>query len=179
MRRATGRGSGQAGEWKGELVLDKGELSGKATMVMTEMARRARIMARRRRHIPPITDDNFHEEWNKFKMGLDASEDDIAKAESCGNGNLSRASRTAAAIEVPSRPRCACRCGCRRRPGRRIQCPGCGHLVGPGCDPVPCWNQQTGACHVCAQGNPQENIGEAARAPHPGAAGRWVGLRRA
>ena len=86
-------------------------------------------------------------------------------------GNLSRASRTAAAIEVPSRPRCACRCGCRRRPGRRIQCPGCGHWVGPGCDPVPCWNQQTGACHVCAQGNPQENIGEAARAPHPGAAG--------
>ena len=41
------------------------------------MARRARIMARRRRHIPPITDDNFHEEWNKFKMDLDASEDDI------------------------------------------------------------------------------------------------------
>ena len=77
MRRATGRGSGQAGEWKGELVRDKGELSGKATMVMTEMARRARIMARRRRHIPPITDDNFHEEWNKFKMDLDASEDDI------------------------------------------------------------------------------------------------------
>ena len=34
-------------------------------------------MARRRRHIPPITDDNFHEEWNKFKMDLDASEDDI------------------------------------------------------------------------------------------------------
>ena len=27
---------------------------------------------------------------------------------------------------------------------------------------MPCWNQQTGACHVCAQGNPQENIGEAA-----------------
>ena len=45
------------------------------------MARGARIMARRRRHIPPITDDNFHEEWNKFKMDLDASEDDIAKAE--------------------------------------------------------------------------------------------------
>ena len=128
-------------------------------------------MARRRRHIPPITDDNFHLEWNKFKMDLDASEDDIAKAESCGNGNLSRASRTAAAIEVHSRPFCACQCGCRRRPSRRIQCPGCGHLVGPGCDPEPCWNQQTGACHVCAQGNPQENISEAPRAPHPGAAG--------
>ena len=65
------------------MVPDKGELSGKATMVMTEMARRARIMARRRRHIPPITDVNFHEEWNKFKMDLEASEDDdIAKADS-------------------------------------------------------------------------------------------------
>ena len=197
------------------------------------MARRARIMARRRRHIPPITDDNFHEEWNKFKMDLDASEDDIVytffareqnsllflcriwrllvvrepPSDSDGErprrinrvvqspqhlwdvgcriymtavpdvfrtwrtGNLSRASRTAAAIEVPSRPLCACRCGCRKRPSRRIQCPGCGQLVGPGCAPEPCWNQQTGACHVCTQGNPQENIGEAARAPHPGAAG--------
>ena len=74
---ARQRGSGQSGEWKGELVPDEGELSGKATVVMTEMARRARIMARRRRHIPPIADDNFHEEWNKFKMDLDASEDDI------------------------------------------------------------------------------------------------------
>ena len=187
-------------------------------------------MARRRQHIPPITDDNFHEESNKFKMNLEASEDDIVytsfargllflcriwrllvirepPSDSDGEtprringvvqspqhlwdvgsriymtavpdvfrawrtGNLSRASRTAAAIEVPSNPRCACRCGCRRRPGRRFQCPGCGHWVGPGCDPVPCWNQQTGACHVCAQGNPQENIGEAARAPHPRAAG--------
>ena len=75
MRRATGRGSGQAGkreDGKGELVPDKGELSGKATMVMTEMGRMARIMARRRRHIPPITDDNFHEGWNKFKMDPDA-----------------------------------------------------------------------------------------------------------
>ena len=161
---ARQRASGQSGERKGELVPDTGEV--------TKMARRARIMARRRRHIPPITDDNFDEEWNKFKMDLEASEDDdIAKAESCGNDNLSRESRTAAAIEVPSRPRCACRCGCRRRPGRRIQCRGCGHWVAPGCDPVPCWNQQTGACHVCAQGNPEENIGEAARAPHLGAAG--------
>ena len=184
------------------------------------MARRARIMARRRRHIPPITDDNFHEEWNKFKMDLDASEDDIVytffareqnsllflcriwrllvvrepPSDSDGErprrinrvvqspqhlwdvgcriymtavpdvfrtwrtGNLSRASRTAAAIEVPSRPLCACRCGCRKRPGRRIQCPGCGRLVGPGCAPVPCWNQQTGACHLCAEGNPQEKF---------------------
>ena len=66
---ARQRASGQSGEWKGELVPDTGEV--------TKMARGARIMARRRRHIPPITDDNFHEEWNKFKMDLDASEDDI------------------------------------------------------------------------------------------------------
>ena len=66
---ARQRASGQSGERKGELVPDTGEV--------TKMARRARIMARRRRHIPPITDDNFHEEWNKFKMDLDASEDDI------------------------------------------------------------------------------------------------------
>ena len=71
---ARQRASGQSGEWKGELVPDTGEVP--------NMARRARIMARRRRHIPPITDDNFHEEWNKFNMDLDASEDDIAKAES-------------------------------------------------------------------------------------------------
>ena len=147
---ARQRASGQSGERKGEPAPDTGEV--------TKMARRARIMARRRRHIPPITDDSFHEEWNNFKMDLDASEDDIAKAESCGNGNLSRASRTAAAIEVPSRPLCACRCGCRKRPSRRIQCPGCGRLVGPGCAPVPCWNQQTGACHLCAEGNPQEKF---------------------
>ena len=64
---ARKRASGQAGGWKAELVPDKGELSGK--------------VARARRHIPPITDDNFEEEWYKFEMGLEASEDDdIAKA---------------------------------------------------------------------------------------------------
>ena len=69
MRRAIGRGIGQSGEWKVELVPDipdKGELSGK--------------VARARRHIPPITDENFKEEWAKFEMDLEASEDeDIAK----------------------------------------------------------------------------------------------------
>ena len=85
------RASGQSGGWKVGLVPDKGELSGKATMVMTEMARRARIIAKRRRHIPPITDENFKEEWAKFEMDMEASEDedvianwpkyDIAKAE--------------------------------------------------------------------------------------------------
>ena len=58
----------QAGEWKVELVPDKGELSGK--------------VARARRHIPPITDENFKEEWAKFEMDLEALEgEDIAKAE--------------------------------------------------------------------------------------------------
>ena len=74
------------------MVRDKGELSGKAArasslMSMTEMARRARKMAERRRHTPPITDENFKEEWAKFEMDVEASEDediakyDIAKAE--------------------------------------------------------------------------------------------------
>ena len=54
--------SGQAGEWKVELVPDKGELSGK--------------VARARRHIPPITDENFKEEWAKFEMDMEASEDE-------------------------------------------------------------------------------------------------------
>ena len=85
---ARKRSSGQAGGWNVELVPDKRELSGK--------------VARARRHIPPITDDNFEEEWHNFEMDPEASEDDdIAKAESCGNDNLSRESRTAAAIEVP------------------------------------------------------------------------------
>ena len=88
---ARKRASGQAGGWKGELVPDKGELSGKATMVMTEMARRARIMARRRRHIPPITDDNFEEEWNKFETDLEASEsEDYAKAEAKANTSINQ-----------------------------------------------------------------------------------------
>ena len=64
---ARKRAIGQAGGWKVELVPDKGELSGK--------------VARARRHIPPITDENFKEEWAKFEMDLEASEDeDIAKA---------------------------------------------------------------------------------------------------
>ena len=58
------------------MVPDKGELSGKAMMVMTEMARRARKMARRRRHVPPIADENFKEEWAKFEMDMEASEDE-------------------------------------------------------------------------------------------------------
>ena len=38
--------------------------------------------------------------------------------------------------EFATRSLCTCTCGCRRRPGRRISCPGCETLVGPGC----CWD---------------------------------------
>ena len=44
-----------------------------------------------------------------------------------------------------ARPLCTCRCGCRRRPGRRETCPGCGERVGPGC----CWDAQYDSCHEC------------------------------
>ena len=66
-------------------------------------------------------------------------------------------------VEMPTRPLCACRCGCTKRPGQRIQCPreGCRRWVGPGCHPTPCWNPQTNSCHMCAQGNPQEPVGQA------------------
>ena len=59
------------------MVPDKGELSGK--------------VARARRHIPPITDEKFKEEWVKLEMDLEASGDediakyDIAKAEARAN----------------------------------------------------------------------------------------------
>ena len=46
---------------------------------------------------------------------------------------------------VFGRLRCMCRCGCKRSPGcRRIECPGCGYHVGPGC----CWTED-GICHLC------------------------------
>ena len=57
---------------------------------------------------------------------------------------------SAARHSAPSRggrPRCKCRCGCQRRPGRRIECPGCYHQVGPGC----CWNEELELCHLCVQ----------------------------
>ena len=48
-------------------------------------------------------------------------------------------------VEMPTRPLCACRCGCTKRPGQRIQCPreGCRRWVGPGCHPTLCWNPRT------------------------------------
>ena len=44
------------------------------------------------------------------------------------------------------RYRCVCRCGCRRLPGRRIECPVCLYHVGPGC----CWSDESSMCHRCA-----------------------------
>ena len=68
-------------------------------------------------------------------------------------------------VEMPTRrPLCACRCGCTKRPGQRIQCPreGCSRRwVGPGCHPTPCWNPRSNPCHMCALGNPQEPVGQA------------------
>ena len=46
---------------------------------------------------------------------------------------------------APARPMCCCACGCRRKPGRRIPCPGFEHLVGPG----GCWSDEHGRCHMC------------------------------
>ena len=45
--------------------------------------------------------------------------------------------------------RCTCKCGCRRRPGRRITCPRCLRNVGPGCYLEPCWDGAAGCCHMC------------------------------
>ena len=67
---------------------------------------------------------------------------------------------------VLERSRCQCKCGCRKKPGRRMVCPSCGHLVGPGCQPgcangvhPGCWNEETGTCGQCANGaNPQESL---------------------
>ena len=44
-----------------------------------------------------------------------------------------------------ARPHCRCHCGCQKRPGRRIQCPACLRLVGPGC----CWVIDSTRCHKC------------------------------
>ena len=72
----------------------------------------------------------------------------------------------AAETQRPSRPRCTCRCGCRVRPGRRRQCPVCGAMVGPGCHPTPCWDQNMGCCHMCVGGNPQESYEKLAEEMH-------------
>ena len=47
--------------------------------------------------------------------------------------------------ELPSRPRCSCICGCKRRPGTPRPCSHCGKSVGPGC----CWNEAKQMCHMC------------------------------
>ena len=53
----------------------------------------------------------------------------------------------AGTTEWPARPRCTCDCGCHRKPGRRIICPGCYRYIGPGC----CWHFAHQMCHVCFQ----------------------------
>ena len=52
-------------------------------------------------------------------------------------------------VAYPGRPRCKCICGeCRRRPGRRVACGICHHLVGPGC----CLHSEhPPRCHICAR----------------------------
>ena len=73
----------------------------------------------------------------------------LSMCESAGFSKISEAGRAPQAnvpapeIDTwPSRPRCQ-RCG--RRPGRRIQCPICGYLVGPGCCCVHAQNR----CRFC------------------------------
>ena len=53
----------------------------------------------------------------------------------------------AGTTEWPARPRCTCDCGCHRKPGRRIICPGCYRYIGPGW----CWRFAHQMCHVCFQ----------------------------
>ena len=45
------------------------------------------------------------------------------------------------------RPKCQCKCGCRRQPGKngRRTCGYCSRKVGPGC----CWVHHAGQCHWC------------------------------
>ena len=54
-----------------------------------------------------------------------------------------RATRSDAQRAQPNRPKCRCRCGCRRRPGRLQPCPRWGRGVGPGC----CWDPAWQLCH--------------------------------
>ena len=44
-----------------------------------------------------------------------------------------------------ARPKCACSCGCRRKPGRRIECRWCWLKVGPCC--IDQYNNDS--CHMC------------------------------
>ena len=59
-------------------------------------------------------------------------------------------------MEFP-RSLCQCRCGCSRKPNRRIPCMICHHWIGPGCCAT---NHETGVptaiCHLCSGANPQE-----------------------
>ncbi len=56
------------------------------------------------------------------------------------------------------RPLCNCRCGCRRRPNRRVLCVRCGAQVGPGCCLAleSATRRNRGLCHVCRDGDPEQ-----------------------
>ena len=65
-----------------------------------------------------------------------------------------------------ARQLCQCRCGCRRRPGRRIPCRICQHLICPGfCATDHEIGAPTGICHECSEANPQETDGATAATP--------------
>ena len=72
----------------------------------------------------------------------------------------------AAESQRASRPKCTCRCGCRVKPRRRRHCPICGAMVGPGCHPIPCWDENMRCCHMCVGGNPQESYEKLAEGMH-------------
>ena len=53
-------------------------------------------------------------------------------------------------LQMPLRRRCMCLCGCRKRPGRRLECEVCGHRFGPGCCMTQDLDGYLGRCHVCS-----------------------------
>ena len=46
-----------------------------------------------------------------------------------------------------ARPKCHCRCGCVKRPGKGRVCGICSTAVGPGC----CWDHDAEMCHECVR----------------------------
>ena len=53
-------------------------------------------------------------------------------------------------LELPTRKKCDI---CKRRPGRRINCPNCGRNVGPGCA-MNCWDEEIQRCILCVVKEP-------------------------
>ena len=97
--------------------------------------------------------------WNlvKKRKAAYSTEGEAAGSIRSVSGNRTKRvirSTLAPAASLPSsgRPRCACRCGCKKQPGRRIVCRRCGARIGPGCCAT---NHTTGAidgiCHLCTE----------------------------